>query len=84
MITWCTKNREIPEDENQAFVVSYQINIDNDSPENYPVDFAQIVNPEKSARFFLSTVNLLKLTSEHCVLLQADATYKLNWYLFER
>lgn len=33
-------------------------------------------------RFFLSTKHLLHLASQHCSLLQADATYKLVWLGF--
>lgn len=36
LINWCKKNREIPDDPNQPFVISYQINIDNDDTEIYP------------------------------------------------
>lgn len=79
MIDWCVQNREIPADENQAFVCAYQINIDDDEPENFPREIETVDNPILSPRFFISTVNLLRLASKHCAILHADATYKLNW-----
>lgn len=69
-------------DENQAFVCGYQINIDDDDPENHPSQLETVFNPLKSARFFVTTPNLLRLASTHCALLQADATYKLTWLGF--
>ena len=33
---WCNSNRNIPEDFNDPFVVSYQINIDGEDPEYFP------------------------------------------------
>lgn len=79
MIAWCIENREVPDDENKAFVCAYQINIDDDEPENFPQEFENVHNPVLSTRFFIATVQLLKLASKHCAILHADATYKLNW-----
>lgn len=44
LINWCKKWRDIPEDPNEAFVVSYQVNIDNDDPENYPEQIVSILS----------------------------------------
>ena len=62
---------------NQAFVVSYQVNIDGDEPDNFPDEIAQISNSNESMRIFISTKHLLSLSSKHVKLLHADATYKL-------
>ena len=80
MIRWCDSNKEIPEGELDPFVVAYQINIDDDDPCNYPATLESTPNPLASVRFFVSSKFLLKLASDYCKLLQADATYKLNWH----
>jgi hypothetical protein len=75
---WCRDHYEIPVEEDEVFVASYQVNIDGDEPENWPED-VEIENPEESMRLFLTSKSLLRLASEHCKVLQADATYKLLW-----
>ena len=69
----------MPEDVNEAFTACYQINIDGDDPENYPEAICDVENPIRSMRIFITTKHLMKLASQHCSLLQADATYKLTW-----
>ncbi len=36
---WCIERRNVPENLNEPFVVSYQINIDGDDAENFPPTF---------------------------------------------
>lgn len=44
LINWCKICRDIPEDPNVAFDVSYQVNIDNDDPESYPEQIVSILS----------------------------------------
>ena len=79
---WCIQNRDLPDDSNTSFVVSYQINIDGDDAENFPDSVATVENPITSMRLFISTRHLISLASTYRQLassLQADATYKLVW-----
>ncbi len=78
---WCIERRTIPEDLNEPFVVSYQINIDGDDAENFPPTL-DIPNPECSMRLFISTKHLLLIASKYPKDIQADATYKLIWLGF--
>jgi hypothetical protein len=79
---WCKENYSVPEDLHTPFVVSYQINIDGDDPDNFPESVSNIENPVRSMRLFISTKHLLSLASEHTKTIQADATYKLVWLSF--
>ena len=79
--SWCLQHREIPEDTNNPFICSYQINIDGDDPENFPEECSSINNPDKSFRLFITTRHLICLASE-IKTIQADATYKLLWHNF--
>lgn len=66
LMSWCEKNKEIPSDENQGFVIG------SDSSS---------VHSDLRFRFVLSTLfllNLLKSQKKICI----DATYKLNWLGF--
>ena len=79
MSEWCLQHREVPDDVNEPFLACYQINIDGEDPENYPDNIRVVENPVKSMRLFITTKHLMKLASQHCSLIQADATYKLVW-----
>lgn len=66
LMTWCEKNKEIPSDENQGFVIGSE---------------SSGIQKDLSFRFVLSTLfllNLLKSQKKICI----DATYKLNWLGF--
>lgn len=66
LMSWCEKNKEVPSDNNKAFVIG------SDS---------STVQSDLRFRFVLSTLfllNLLKDKKKICI----DATYKLNWLGF--
>lgn len=44
LIEWCKQNIKSPDDSNEPYVVSFQINIDGDEPENHPLDMHKIPN----------------------------------------
>lgn len=66
LMAWCDKNKKIPSDENEGFVIG------SDS---------SAVESDLRFRFVLSTLfllNMLKSQKKICI----DATYKLNWLGF--
>ena len=73
---WCEENSNVPNDEYQAFVVSYKIMYDD---EDYEDDEEE--TSERIFRFFLSSVHLLNIVSV-ATHICADATYKLVWQGF--
>lgn len=66
---WLNENNNRPLQENQPFVVEYELNIDENN------------NNNSTFRFFVSTKCLLK-TAVNSEKLHADATYKLIWQGF--
>ena len=65
---WCEQRNKVPEDIDEAFVVSYQVHHTDDDGEDQEVSFKLVI----------STIRLL----QHCRnsnRLHADATYKVNW-----
>lgn len=58
---------EIPENDVQAFVVSYEIH-EEDGPDGHAI-----------FRFFISSKKLLRMTVDHARHVHADTTYKLIW-----
>ncbi len=76
---WCADHYTIPDDIHEAFVVSYQINIDDEDVENFPESLSSISIPERHLRLFISSKHLLSIASQHLKVLHADATYKLTW-----
>ena len=46
LAAWCKKHKEIPEDDNDPFVSAFQINIDDDDPDNFPADVMNVPNPK--------------------------------------
>jgi len=63
----------IPATDDQPFVVSYNINYENEDFDNDLLD-----ENESRFRIFITTKRLLYLASE-CRHIHADSTYKLNW-----
>lgn len=60
---WCERNKELPNDINQAFVIDYEVSS---------------IDEDLSFRFTITTPFLLKILSKLktiCI----DATYKLNY-----
>ncbi|RNA32652.1 hypothetical protein BpHYR1_035336 [Brachionus plicatilis] len=79
---WCHRNKNVPTDNNQPFVVSYQIKIDDD--EDGTIQFPEDINisiRSLSFRIFVTTPRLMTLVSD-AKYIQADSTYKLIWNNF--
>jgi hypothetical protein len=76
---WCIEHEHIPYDEDEPFVVNYQICTDEDSAEKDENKDIKIKIGQ--FRILVSTKRLLKLIKKTHVL-QTDATYKLTWHGF--
>lgn len=63
---WLKECNEVPENENQPFVVSYNVKVDDSKPDN------------STFRFFVSTKTLIK-NAINVINMHTDATYKLVW-----
>lgn len=66
MEQWLKECNEVPEDENKAFVVSYNVEVNDLKPD------------ESTFRFFVSTKTLIQIASG-VKNMHTDATYKLVW-----
>jgi len=77
---WLNLSSAIPESDDQAFVVNYQViyNDEDDNPDASEDDDDEENNDGPKFRFFISSKRLLKLVSTSTIL-NADATYKLIW-----
>ncbi len=69
----CETRSQLPDEEDQPFVIDYQIRIDKDDLMTGPS-----IGTEKF-RFSISTKRLLSLAAEFSRIIQADSTYKLIW-----
>lgn len=63
---WLKECNEVPQNWDQPFVVAYECNIDDTSPD------------DSTFRFFVSTKHLIQNTID-VERMHTDATYKLNW-----
>ena len=45
LAAWCTRHSDLPEDEDEPFVCCFQVNIDDDDPENFP-EAMDVRNPK--------------------------------------
>lgn len=78
---WCKMNSDIPSDDNQSFVVCYEVFYEG---ENYGEDKEGEESEEREEinennfRFFISSIRLLNIASSSSHI-NADATYKLIW-----
>ena len=81
LTSWLEEHRETLEGDDEPFVVSYQINIDDDDPISYSTNTPIHRLPTESFRFFISTKRLIQISAETTVI-QADSTYKLIWHKF--
>ena len=75
---YCKENTQLPTEKNKPFVVSYQINIDDEDDEMYPVDSTKIQIEQASFRMVITSQRLLEIASK-ATIIQADSTYKLIW-----
>ena len=69
---WCLKNEKIPDNDDEAFVCSYDIQDEDEIDDDEDVE----ANGHKF-RFFLTTKRLLLIANKSSKI-HADATYKLN------
>ena len=76
VLEYCEAHRQVPEDEDAPFIVSYQVRTDEDDPDNFPIEIEIPIEPERM-RLFISTRRLLSQDFPDTI--QADATYKLIW-----
>lgn len=67
--TWLKENIDIPLSDDQPFVISYDVNVNDEKPE------------ASTFRFFVSTKRILR-NAIGCRLIHCDATYKLIWQGF--
>ena len=75
---YCKENTQLPTEKNKPFVVSYQINIDDEDDEMYPVDSTKIQIEQASFRMVITSQCLLEIASK-ATIIQEDSTYKLIW-----
>ena len=73
---WCLKNEKIPDNADEAFVCSHDIQYEDEIDDDEDVE----ANGNKF-RFFLTTKRLLLIANKSSKI-HADATYKLNWQGF--
>jgi len=75
LFKWCQEHCDIPIDEDQGFVVLYQIKVDEDEAND---ENMSIIIGDQQFRIFISSKRLLKLSS-NAKIIQADSTYKVMW-----
>ena len=73
---WCLKNEKIPDNDDEAFVCSHDIQYEDEIDDDEDVE----ANGSKF-RFFVTTKKLLLIANKSSKM-HADATYKLNWQGF--
>ena len=72
---WCLNNRNPPTEEDEPYVISYQIDYNDEFDDDKDVD----ADDESQFRFVDATRRLLRIASHKATHLMADATYKCNW-----
>lgn len=75
LLHWCEQSCNVPEDEDKAFVVAYEVFIDINELEQRPETYED----GDQFRIFVSTKRLICLTNSAQFIIQADGTYKLLW-----
>ena len=76
---WCIEHSNLPETDNEAFVVAYHVKYgDGDDDDDCADDISDDIDHESTFRVFISTKKLLR-NSLKSKIIHDDATYKLNW-----